>query len=109
MHFSNAIQVKDNSIDRVNRSLTYLEIERCDKAITDALAALTLEPAFKAEFHTDVEANYILFDCYFWDEEYLLSLQHIEAALAIAKEHQYSDEEIAFMEEEQVIIQSYLE
>ena len=108
-HYSNAIRIRDNSIDRVNRSLTYHEIGQCDKAVADALVALTLEPAFKAGYHTDVEANYILSDCYFWDEKYLLSFQHIEAAISIAKEHQYPDAEVAFMEEERAIIKSYLE
>ena len=99
-HYSNAIKVKDTSVDRVNRSLSYHSLGQCDKAITDAMVALTLEPAFEAGIHTDVEANYVLSDCYFWDEKYLLSFQHIEAAISIATEHQYSDEEIAFMEEE---------
>ena len=108
-HYSNAIQIEDDSIDRLNRSLAYHSIDRCDKAITDALATLAREPTFETGYHTDAEANYILSDCYFWDEEYLLSLQHIEAALAIAKEHHYSDDEIVFMEEEREIIKSYLE
>ena len=56
-----------------------------------------------------MEANYILSDCCFGDGKYLLSFQHIEAALATAKEHQYSDEETASMEEEREIIKLYLE
>ena len=108
VHYSNAIQIKDTSVKRVNRSLSYVTLERCDRAIPDALAALALEPAFEKGFHTDMEANYILSDCYFWDEEYLLSLQHIEAALSVAKQHQYSDEYVAFMDEEREIILSYL-
>ena len=72
-------------------------------------AALALEPEYISEFHTDVEANYIISDCYFWDEKYLLSLQHLEAALAIAKEHGYSAEDITAMEEEVAITKTYLE
>lgn len=84
-------------------------MEQCDNAIADALVALTLEPEFSAGVHTDAEANYILSDCYFWDEKYLLSFQHMEAAIAIAKGRQYSEEEIILMEEEREIIKSYLE
>lgn len=108
-HYTNAIQIQDNSIDRVGRSIAYIHLEQCDKAIVDAKAALALKAAFDEGYHTDVEANYILSDCYFWDEEYLLSLQHIDAAIAIAKEHRYPNSEIASMEEEREIIQSYLE
>ena len=108
-HYTNAIALKDDSVNRLNRSLSHHENGQCGKAITDAKVALTLEAVFERGYHTDVEANYILSDCYFWDKKYLLSLQHIEAAIAIAKEHQYSDEEIAFMEEEREIIRSYLE
>ena len=82
---------------------------QCDKAVEDAKAALTLEPKFTVGYHTDVEANYVISDCYFWDEEYLLSLQHLEAALEIAKNHGYSTEDIAVLEEEIEITKSWLE
>ena len=108
-HYTNAIRIKDTSVGRVNRGSIYHEAGECDKAITDAKIALTLRASFGNGIHTDAEANYILSDCYFWDEEYLLSLQHIEAAIAIAKEHEYSDDDIAFMGEEREIIKSYLE
>ena len=109
VHYSNAIQIKDNSLDRVGRGQSYMYSDQCDMAMTDARVALAMEPAFDVGIHTDVDANYILSDCYFWDEEYLLSLQHIEAAIDIAKEHEYSDEEVSILEEEREIIKSYLE
>ena len=109
LHYSNGIRISDSSVDRVNRSRAYVANNQCDKAIVDAKAALTLEPKFAVGIHTDVEANRILSDCYFWDEKYLLSLQHIEAALAIAREHGYSAEDIAIMEEEVEITKSWLE
>ena len=109
LHYSNAIRIEDNSTDRVARGWLYNDIDQCDEAIIDAQVALTLIPVFTEGIHTDAEANRILSDCYFWDEEYLLSLQHIEAAIAMAKEHQYSDDYIDFMEEEREIIKTYLE
>ena len=109
LHFSNAIRISDSSVDRVNRSRAYVADNQCDEAIADAKAALTLEPKFAVGIHTDVVANRILSDCYFWDEEYLLSLQHIEAALNIAREHGYSAEDIAIMEEEVEITKTWLE
>lgn len=109
VHFSNAIQIKDTSLNRVNRSLTYHELGLCDSAIIDATIALLMEPASKRGYHTDVEASYVLSDCYFWKGDYERSLKHIEDAIRIAKNFQYSDEEIEFMEEEREIIKSYVE
>lgn len=109
VHYSNALGIEDSSINRVGRSRAYQSNGRCDRAIADAQIALTLEPFFDVGIHTDVEANYILSECYFLDEEYLLSLQHMEATIAIAKEHGYSEEELISYEEERAIITSYLE
>ena len=109
LHYSNAIQIEDSSVDRVNRGLTYLDIDQYDKAEDDAKAALALEPESIVGFHTDVEANSIISLCRFLDEEYLLSLQHAEAALAIAREHGYSAEDIALLEEDVEITKTWLE
>ena len=109
VHYSNGIRIKDTSTDRVNRGQVYISINRCDKAITDAMVALALEPEFRRGYHTDAAANYVLAECYFQTEEYLLSLQHMEAAIAIAKEHRYSSDRIALLEENREFIKSYLE
>ena len=108
-HYSNSLRIVDNSIDRVNRGLAYFDTGQCDKAVEDAKAALALEPEFTAGYHTDVEANYMISNCYFFDEEYLLSLQHLEAALEIAREYGYSAADIAVMEEEIAITKTWLE
>ena len=108
-HYTNVIKIKDTSVGRFNRGSTYHTVGECDKAIIDAKVALTLEASFEYGFHTDAEANYILSDCYFRDQKYLLSLQHLEAAIAIAKEYQYSAADIEFLEEELEITKSYLE
>lgn len=109
VHFSNAIEVRDSSVARVNRAFSYADIGDCDKAIIDAFVALAVEPQLGVGYNTHVEANYIISDCYFWDEKYLFSAQHLEDAIAIAKEHGYSDAEIEFMERELEVIRSYLE
>lgn len=108
-HHTNSIQIEDRSAARINRARLYFWLGQCEKAIIDAKAALALEPVFTKGIHTDAEANYILSDCYFWDEQYLLSLKHIDAALVLMKEHQYSDWEISFFEDEREAIASYLE
>ena len=89
--------------------MAYHELGQCDNATLDALLTLLLEPASTRGFHTNVEASYILSDCYFWEGDYERSLKHIEDAIKIAKNFQYSDEEIEFMEEEREIIKSYVE
>ena len=109
LHFSNAIRIKDTVIQRLNRAMTYADIEECGNAITGAKVVLAFEARYEKGYHTDVEANYVLADCYFRDEEYRLSLQHLEAAIAIAKEHRYSREEIAGMDEDREYIKSLLE
>ena len=108
-HYSNAIRIADSSVDRVNRGLVYFNTDRCGKATEDAKAALALEPEFTVGYHTDVEANYMISICYFFDEEYLLSLQHLEAALEIVREYRYGAADIAGMEGDIAVVKSWLE
>ena len=90
-HFSNAIAIRDNALDRVNRSTTYLEQSQCGMAITDAKAALTMEPETAPGFHTDVEANVVLANCHEYYGDYMAALQHLEAGIAIGEEHHYEE------------------
>ena len=108
-HFGNSIRIEDTSVNRINRMLSYYALDECDNAIIDAKAALELEAKFTVGYHTDVEANYILATCNFWNDQYWLSLQYIDAAIALAKENQYEEERIVSTEEEREIILSFLE
>ena len=90
-HYSNAIAIRDNALDRVNRSLVYLEQSQCDMAIADAKAALTMEPETTSGFHTDVEANVVLANCYQYYGDYMAALQHLDASIAIGEEHHYEE------------------
>ena len=90
-HFTNALELKDNPTDRMNRSGRHMETGDCPSAIEDAKAALSMEPDVGEEIHTDAEANYILASCYAQQDEHLLALQHAEAALEVAKENSYTE------------------
>ena len=103
-HYSNAIAIEDGAVDRVNRAWTYGLIDRCDLAIEDAKAALSLEAQGVPGNHTDVEANTILYQCYFVDGNVTAAVQHVEAALSLAKEHSYPPEEIAQLSKERDLI-----
>ena len=93
-HYTNAIEIEDNTVDRLGRSMSYLTLHRCQPAIEDAKSALAMEPAAEEGFHSDAEANVILASCYAQGDEHLLALQHIEAALEIAEENGYPAGEI---------------
>ena len=58
-----------------------------------------LEPEGAPGFHTDVEANTVLYLCYFFDDNMTAALQHADVALSLAKEHPYSARGIADISE----------
>ena len=90
-HYSNAIAIEDDALDRLNRSRAYVEQSQCDMAIADAKAALTMEPETIRGFHTDVEANVVLVTCYQYYGDYMAALQHLDAGIAIGEEHHYEE------------------
>ena len=108
-HFTNAIQIEDDPVDRVNRGLSFIETGRCEPAIEDAKAALTMERITGDGYHTDAEANHILASCYAQQGDYLLALQHAEAALEIAEENHYSGEELEAVSLTRETIQAVLD
>ena len=87
-HYSNAIAIEDSALDRLNRAINYFKDDQCNMAIPDAQVALSLEPQFVSGLHTDVESNYLLAACYEYDDD-LAALQHLDAAIDIAEEHEY--------------------
>ena len=94
-HLSAGIEIEDDSTGRVNRGIAYLFDGQCDSALTDAKAALAMEPHGGSGIHTDAEANSILANCYAYDGRYLLALQHAEAGLKISIEQGYKREMIS--------------
>ena len=94
-HFSSAIALDDNPLDRINRGRSYFESDQCDPAITDAKAALEMEPGLTPGFHSHAEAHLVLASCYAWTGMWSAERQHVDAALTIAKEHGYRAERIA--------------
>ena len=94
-HHTTAIKIEDSVSERTNRGHAYLLQGVCELAIADAKAALAMEPQSVMGLHTDAEANYILGNCLAYDGEYLLALQHAEAALEISRENNYQGEYLA--------------
>ena len=97
-HYSAALEIRDNHDRRVARASEYMSNGRCSEATTDAETALTMEPAREDGFDTYIKANLILAKCYAQQEEYLLALQHADAALTIARENDYSSENLEMLD-----------
>ena len=97
VHHSNAIAINDDAINRANRAGSYINNAQCEPAIRDAQAALAKEPATGEGFSTDAEANLVLASCYYEQSKYLQALQHADASIKIANDHQYAVSEIVPM------------
>lgn len=98
-HYSNAIAIDDDAINRVNRAITYYDNSQCEPAISDAKAALQKVPETGEGYSTDVATNSVLVWCYYEQSKYRQALQHADAAIAIANDHQYDESEIVLMTE----------
>ena len=96
-HHSNAIAINDDAVNRVNRAASYWGNSQCELAISDAQAALAKEMATGEGFNSDAEANFVLVGCYYEQSKYFQALQHADAGIAIANDHQYVESEIAIM------------
>ena len=90
-----SIEIEDSVTERTNRGLAYLSLGLCEPAVVDARSALAMEPQSADNIHTDAEANYILGNCYAYGGQFLLALQHAEAALEISRENNYEGEYLA--------------
>ena len=96
--YSESIKLSDNPHARVQRGLLHMANKRCDQAIEDAKAALTMDPKKEDGFHTGVEANFILAICHVQNGNHLAAIQHAEATLEMARTHGYPEtylEEVA--------------
>ena len=99
VHHSNAIDINDDAVNRVNRAVSYLDDLQYEPAISDAQAALQKAPETGEGYNTDAEANFVLAWCYYEQGKYLRALQHADAAIAITNDHQYAESEVVLMTE----------
>ena len=97
-HFSKAVGIADSAGDRLNRSLSYVQLSRCALAMADATAALSMKPISGVGFHTNVEAFVVLGVCHANNGDFKAAVQHMEIALALAVEHQYPADQLAEMQ-----------
>ena len=96
-YHSSSIALDNSAIDWVGRARSYLETGQCGLAVEDAKTALALASESAPSYHTDVEANIVLYLCYFTDDNMAAALQHVDAAISLAEEHSYPPGEIAGM------------
>ena len=89
--YSESIDLFDNHTARVQRGILHMASKRCDQAIEDAEAALTMDPKKEDGFHTGVEPNFILASCHAQNGNHLPALQHAEATLEMARTHGYPE------------------
>ena len=93
-HFTAALELEDNSGNRVSRGTAYMETGDCRKATLDAEAALQLEAVTTQGVHTHAEAHVILANCNALEGDYQAALRHAEAARSIADGHGYPDDRL---------------
>lgn len=108
-HYTNAIELEDDAANRTNRGELYRERGQCSAAIEDAKTALALEPVSTDGYHTDIEANIILAGCYAQEGNYLIALQHTNAAYSLATEHNIRAERVEEIRHQRESIQLILE
>ena len=94
-HYTNAIAIGDSPADWISRAVAYTHTGQCDLAVDDAKIVLDMEPESGPGFHTKVEANVVLYSCYFYGNDMDAALRHVDAALALAEEHSYPANEVA--------------
>ena len=108
-HYTNALELEDGTVNRINRGILYMETGQCLLAIEDAKAALAMEPAGEKEFRTDLNANMILSDCYTKQGDYLAALQHGDAAYAVAVEYSIRAEKVEEILQHRTTVQLILD
>ena len=107
--YSESIKLSDNPHARVKRGFLHIASKRCDQTIEDAKAALTMDPQKGDDFHTGVEANFILASCHAQNRNYLPALQHAEATLEMARTHGYPETHLEMVAAMSLSIQDALE
>ena len=104
LHFSMALEIKDNAPDRINRSRAYRASDQCAPAIADAKVVLAMEPQKASNYHSHAIANSILSFCYFEQGNSALAMQHIDTAITVAQSHKYRASDLNELMEAREII-----
>ena len=94
-HFTKAIEIEDEPINRLNRAISYTETGQCPLAIHDAQQALDMEPESADGVHTHAEAHGVLSTCHRTSGDNAQAIEHAEAALSLMAANKYSAEESA--------------
>ena len=63
-HYTAAVGIRDDAFHRVSRGTEYALNGRCAEGLTDAEAALGMNPYAEPGYHTSVEAHWILALCH---------------------------------------------
>ena len=95
IHFTAALDIQDNPLDRVNRAVSYFETDQCPRAIQDAERALEMQHLVLDAYHSDAEANAIMAVCYLRNEQYSATIDHADKVLQLMNSTGYPDEELA--------------
>ena len=98
-YFSEAIEVRDDALNRYWRSHRYSIIGDCEKAVEDSNAALNRQPHIEPGFHTSVEAFLIIAGCQSLNGQFELEVTDFEEALKLAEESGYQPELISLISE----------
>ena len=94
-HFTKAIELKDNPVDRIERALSYIATRQCAKALQDASRALEMQPESTDGFHTEGEAHAALSTCHLKAGDTNSAVKHAEAAVAVTEREDYPAERLA--------------
>ena len=89
-HFTKAIEIEDNPVDRTNRAQSYIGTGQCPLAIHDAKQALDMKPESTDGLHSYVEAHVVLGNCSLASGDNAQAIKHAKAALPLMKKNNYS-------------------
>ena len=94
-HDTDAIDFRDSAYRRAIRATEYVNNGHCEEAISDAEAALAMNPYSEPGYHTSTEAHLTLAVCLTESGEEPRALVHLEQAMSIAQVQGYTEEDIA--------------
>ena len=96
-HFTVALEIQDNPMDRVNRATSYAHNNQCQRAIQDSQRALEMNHAVSASYHTDAEAHAIMAFCYLQNDDSHSTIEHANKALKLMNSTGYPAENLAYI------------
>ena len=82
VHFTKAIELRDNPVDRIERALSFMATRQCANALQDASRALAMQPESTDGFHTGAAAHVVLSTCNLRAGDAARAVKHAKAAIA---------------------------